>query len=275
MSSSRIPLIPMASRSGTGLAHRDTRSPRSTVAAETTADSDEAGQAAENHLQEPLSFFEEPVPGRAMTPNPWDDTVLDAEEESVLRMGRKKKPTPFVPESFTPESLITNRIATASSATTSSQATVQAAIARLARRDDTSFSFDSELARKVAHGELVRFKDAEEKARILALAEEHAMDTTAKRNRSKLRKLNEGEEMEFESPLPVQLDGIPAKNRQEIVDKVLRGKYELEGRGKRVEKNAALSTLKKTLDMNGTYKNAAGVGFLDMFKKFFPQTTKR
>jgi hypothetical protein len=104
--------------------------------------------------------------------------LLDYEESIVMREPAKVQPHDFIPESFTPESLITNRIATASSVSAASQASIQAAIANFARRDDTSFSFDDELARSVAHGKLIRFKDADEKARILALAEEHARETT-------------------------------------------------------------------------------------------------
>lgn len=228
-----------------------------------------------NMSGDPVSWLDNPVRGRPTVPEPMSEVMLEFEEKLVLRKAKKQKPTPFTPEIFSPETLITNRIATASSTKPGSQATIQAALARLSRRDDTSFSFDSDLARKVAHGGLVRFKDMDEKARILALAEEHAMDTTAKRNRDKLRKLKENDEMVFESPLQIQFENVPDKNRKETVDKVLRGKYDFEGRMKKKEKGSSFSDLKKSLDLNGTYDNSSGTGFLDMFKRLFPQATKR
>lgn len=200
---------------------------------------------------------------------------LQHEEEIALRIPPKKKPVPFTPEVFTVESLITNRIATASSASASNQAMIESAMAQVTKRDDVSFSFDSDLARQVAHGKVVRFKDADEKARILALAEEHAMDTTAKRNRTKLGKLKDGEDMEFESPLTVDFKSVSEKHRKEVVDRVLRGKYEYEGKIDKSQSDPALSGLKKALDLNGTYQSSSEGGFLGLFKRLMPQTSKR
>jgi hypothetical protein len=260
------------------LAHRETRPNKQRTGSKFGASREDRAAATATEPQ--IDLDEEEVswldnPDQATIPDPMDEDMLHFEEELVLRKAKKQKPTPFVPETFTPETLITNRIATASATKPGSQATIQAALARLSRRDDTSFSFDSDLARQVAHGDVVRFKDADEKARILALAEEHAMDTTAKRNRDKVRKLKEGEEISWETPLPIQFENVPDKNRKEIVDKVLRGKYHFEGRAKREEKESSFSDLKKSLDLNGTYDRPSGSGFMDMFKRLFPQTSKR
>jgi hypothetical protein len=225
--------------------------------------------------EEPTFFADPRVPGRPVGPSPFDDTMLEEAERLVLRKAKKQKPTPFVPETFTPETLITNRIATASSTTLGYQATVQAALARLSRRDDTSFGYDDALARKVAHGGLVRFKDEDEKRRILALAEEHAMDTTAKRNRDKLRKITDGNGFVFETPRPIEFAPVPDKNRKGIVDKVLRGQYEYEGKVKGTSKEDPTSNLKKSIDLNGTYSDSAEGGFLGLFRKLLPQLSKR
>jgi hypothetical protein len=204
-----------------------------------------------------------------------DEEFLDFEEKFVLRKAKKQKPSPFTPETFTPESLITNRIATASSTRTGNQATIQAALARFSRRDNTSFAYDADLARRVAQGSLVRFKDTDEKARILALTEEHAMETTAKRNRDKLKRSKNDDKIEFESPLPIRFETVPAKKRREIVDKVLRGKYEYEGKSGKQFKDETVSELKRALDWNGTYKSGEWSGFLGLFKRLLPQTAKR
>lgn len=191
--------------------------------------------------------------------------ILDLEEALVFREPAKVAPHEFIPETYTAESLITNRIATASSASVASQASIAAALAKLAHRDDTSFSFDDEMARAVAHGKMVRFRDADEKARILALAEEHARETTRKRNLRKLSKLGDSDKMDFEDPLPVDFQQIPKKNRKDIVNKVLKGNYAY---GNTKLKGVAFDT--KFLDLNGTFTPRGFTGFLDIVKRFFP-----
>jgi hypothetical protein len=173
------------------------------------------------------------------------------------------EPQPYVPETFTAESLVTNRVAIASGTQIGAKASMQEAMARLARRDDTSFTIDAELARKLGRGELLRFRNADEKARIVALAEENAQNTSEKIGRKK------GKHVE---PVKVGFQSVAGAERKALVDKVLKGKYDQPKLAvKKGQKEGTHGNVKTALHMNETYNKTTGQGFLDMLKKLVPQ----
>jgi hypothetical protein len=78
--------------------------------------------------------------------------------------------------------------------------------------------------------------------------------------------------MIFEDPLPVDFKEVPKKNRKEIVDKVLKGKYTY---GDKKIKGVAAFDRKKILDLNGTFTPRGLTGFFGILKRFLPQPSKK
>lgn len=173
---------------------------------------------------------------------------------------------PFTPEVFTAAALITNRTAVASGTPAAAKASVQGAMARLGRRDDTSFANDAELARRFGRGEVMRFKDGDERMRVVALAEEYADDIAGRRGRKKDMYV-ETEKVGFQS--------VSGVHRGALVDKVLKGKYEdlVSGEGTGRDGDA-YQAVQKALTRNETYHPTAGKGFMDMLAKFMPLPSK-
>jgi hypothetical protein len=128
------------------------------------------------------------------------------------------------------------------------RAQLGAAMGRLGRRDDVSFGFDAENARAVNAGRVVRFRDADERARAVALAREMRVATGVKRAWARLRK---GRTEDFWRDVEENVwTPVQGKYREGLVDRALRGVYHggEEGLGKR-------------LVANGTYRESHSRGF--------------
>jgi hypothetical protein len=187
-------------------------------------------------------------------------------KDMMLKLNASVRPPaeaqPFTPEVFTAASLITNRTALASGTRTAAKANMQEAMARLGRRDDTSYANDAELARRLGRGEVMRFKDGDERLRVVALAEEYADDIAGRRGRKKDVYI-ETQKVGFES--------VSGAHRGALVDKVLKGKYDDSVGGEQMGRDGdAYQVVQQALTRNETYHPTAGKGFMDILAKFMP-----
>jgi len=182
-------------------------------------------------------------------------------QESLLQSGLITRPE-FAPLPLEQDSLVTNRIATAAGPDGLRGEMVKT-MARLARRPDLEWTVDADLARRLNHGGLMKFGSDEERERVTRKAELFATRTAAKIARRK------GIEVEKEDVGFVPVQG---ETREKIVDKVLKGRYELEQRGDGLTgKDATINQIKASLKMNGTYTPGKANTVLDMVSKMWPQ----
>jgi len=162
------------------------------------------------------------------------------------------RPGEFRP--LTTKDLITSRIATASSIPSAQHASFNAALAKLSKRDDTSFGWDRSLAHKLKRGEVVRFKDNDEKLRAVALAQEFADNAALKASVRKGKTL-QPHKIEFSSP--------DDKYRAQLVDTTMRGIY-------KVSQNQSSDHVARNLSMNDSYTTKPGKGFLAALRRLVP-----
>jgi hypothetical protein len=180
-------------------------------------------------------------------------------------------PKIYTPTKFTPSDLVTNRIATASSTPVGNQASVQAAFARLSKRDDTYWTVDREMARKLNRGEAMRFANEEERVRIVALANEMTFETSIKKSRQK---------KSYVAPIKSEYASIDKKSREELVDRVLKGDYremapkETTKGKKKQEDTSDAASVAKAIWLNGTYTPTQGKGFMGMLNRFITPPAK-
>jgi hypothetical protein len=168
---------------------------------------------------------------------------------------------PFAPKTYTPEELITSRVAIAVGPL-GALSEVDQATGRLAKRDDTRWGNDAELARRLMAGRLVKFKDDAERIRVTSLAEGLAADTANKIQAT----LDEPVET-----LGVGFIQVRADVRKSLTDKVVRGHYDeikpIKGNN---FKNKSMDHLAKSVLMNGSYTPTAGKSMLDYIEKMWP-----
>lgn len=139
---------------------------------------------------------------------------------------------------------------------------MSAALGRLAQRTDTTWAVDAEIARRLLSGKVVRFKDADEQARVLALAEQMAIKTAWAKAQRKNTPFTRRD---------VSFVPIAGAHRQKLVNRVIKGQYELHNSNK--DKTAASQTLGKVqtaLQMKETYTPTASKAFLETFQKLWP-----
>jgi len=197
------------------------------------------------------------------TPHQYDP--VPAMQERLLEAGLIKRPE-FEPLAVEQDALVTNRIATAAGAD-GLRTEIVKAMARLARRPDLEWAVDADLARSLSHGELMKFGSDEERERVTRKAELFAERTAAKIAKRK------GVEVEKQDVGFVPVDG---ETREKIVDKVLKGRYELEQRGDELTgKEATINQIRASLKMNGTYTPGKADTVLDMVSKMWPQASAR
>lgn len=157
--------------------------------------------------------------------------------------------------------LITNR--TASLAGTSGPATeIKAMMGRLAHRPDDTWANDEDLTRRLLGGNIVQFKDAEERQRVLKLANEKAV---AIANRIAIRKSQPFAKRE------VGWAPITGSQRETLVGRVLKGQYQLHDKTK--DKGAAAQAMghaQAMLELKETTTSDARKMFLDTFKSLWP-----
>jgi len=182
---------------------------------------------------------------------------LEAIEEHLA-----KPAVQFAPQTFTPDSLIINRVATAAGQM-GPISEIDEVTGRLARRDDTRWASDADLARKLMQGQLVKFRDVEEKRRVMVLAEEWA-GQTANKVQERLGRPVETEHVGF---VPVDADV-----REILTDKVVRGYYGdspevVAGEGL---KESSIAHMAKAVQMNGSYSPTAGKSMLDFVEQMWP-----
>jgi hypothetical protein len=206
---------------------------------------EEAATAEEENEDDP----DDPTPQQELE-------FIDSLEDHI-----KKPAIRFAPETFTHNDLITNRIAT-SVGPLGAFSEIDEATSRLAKREDTRFGSDAELARKLMAGRLVKFKDDAEKIRVTSLAEGWAGDT-ANKIQEKLGEPVETLEVGF---VPVGPDV-----RKSLTDKVVRGHYkDIKAVNGNSVKDKSMDHLAKSVLMNGSYTPTAGKTMLDYIEKMWP-----
>ncbi|KAF2400435.1 hypothetical protein EJ06DRAFT_530408 [Trichodelitschia bisporula] len=182
-----------------------------------------------------------------------DDPAADAaqEEELLETIDRAKQaeaaargPMKYAPTEFKLQDLATGRVATAAG-TLGAIMEMDETMGRLARRADTSWAIDNDIARRLLRGEVVRFKDDAERERIVALAQQMSEATADKIAVQKGKAVK---------PLDVGFVSVGGEMRKELVDKVMRGKYELApaAHGKDPKANN-LTHVQRHLQLNSTY----------------------
>jgi hypothetical protein len=156
-------------------------------------------------------------------------------------------PRPYNPAAPTASALTDALVAYPGASRAAGRARLMAAMARLARREDVSFGFDADLARQFNAGKVVRFRDDDERARVVALARELREGAQVKRAWRKLKRGDEDFWGEVE-----EREWVPVAGgyRAGLVDRAVRGVYDAgdEGLGKR-------------LVANGTYREREARGF--------------
>jgi hypothetical protein len=173
----------------------------------------------------------------------------------------KKPEVRFAPETFTHDDLITNRVATAVGHL-GAFSEIDEATSRLAKREDTRFGSDADLARKLMAGQLVKFKDVAEKIRVTSLAEGWAGET-ANKIQAKL-----GEPVQT---LEVGFVPIGPDVRKSLTDKVVRGHYrEIKAVKGDSVKDKSMDHIAKSVLKNGSYSPTAGQSMLDYIEKMWP-----
>jgi hypothetical protein len=191
-----------------------------------------------------------------------------------------KPTTRFAPKEYRAEELINNRIATLAGPL-GSQSEIDEVTGRMARRDDTRWVSDAALARQLMAGRLVKFADAREKQRIVALAEQMSRETAQKCATRVLRKELGDEEVaeDFDPASLVEVREVgfmpvSAKVRENITNKVTRGQYEkltpVEGKGL---KQQTMAQLARSMRMNESYTPTAEKSMLEFIEKLWPKET--
>lgn len=182
-------------------------------------------------------------------------------QRALLASGAVQKPV-FKPLPIEQETLVTNRIATAAGED-GLKTEVVSAMARLARRPVLDWTVDADLARRLCHGEVLKFSSDEERERITMKAELFAEKTAAKISKRK------GEEVVKEDVGFVPVGG---EMRERIVDKVLKGRYVVLARPEAVRgREATIGQVEAALRLNGSYTTGKGKTVLDMVKAMWPR----
>lgn len=188
---------------------------------------------------------------------------------NLMESGLIKKPE-FKPLDLSTRALVTNRIAHAAGEEGVRSEMLQA-MGRLARRPNLDWTVDADLARRLNHGELIKFNDDEERFRVTAMAEMFAEHTAAKISRRK------GEEIKKQD---VGFVPVAGEERNRLVDKVLKGKYEVPQRegvevSVNAEKDKMIGQAAVALKLNGSYTTGGSQRVLEMLRDMWPAQATR
>jgi len=170
-------------------------------------------------------------------------------------------PKAFKPPTHQPEDLITNRTSTFAGSA-GAMAELETAMANLSRRNDKSWGHDEPLARRLIAGKLVRFRDEEEKTRVVKLAEEFA---------SKTANIIQDKKGQFVDKEDVGFVPVPEEYRKLLGDRAMAGRYELvEGVKGNTSEQRTLSHLKTSLQLNSTYSQSQAKAFNEFVARMWP-----
>jgi len=188
---------------------------------------------------------------------------------NLIKNGLIKKPE-FKPLDLSTRTLVTNRIAHAAGEEGVRSEMLQA-MGRLARRPNFDWTVDADLARRLNHGELIKFNNDEERFRITTMAEMFAERTAAKISKRK------GVEVKKQDVDFVPLTG---GERNRLVDKVLKGKYEMPPRkgaeiSVNAEKDKMIGQAAVALKLNGSYTTGGSQRVLEMMRDMWPTQATR
>jgi len=193
-----------------------------------------------------------------------DDPTHPDYINNLIESGLIKKPE-FKPLDLTTQTLVTNRIAHAAGEE-GVRSEMLAAMGRLARRPNLDWTVDADLARRLNHGELIKFKNDEERYRITTMAEMFAERTAAKISKRK------GVEIKKQD---VGFVPVAGEERNRLVDKVLKGKYEVPCRkgaevSANAEKDNMIGQAAVALKLNGSYTTGGSRQVLEMLRDMWP-----
>lgn len=198
-------------------------------------------------------------------PAEWEQSAYEIMEMTQKQLGLV--PKPYNPKDMTAEELHTAFITTGAGELGVAAAAKQA-MGRLGRRADIDYQYDAELASRLYQGKVVRFRDAEEKKRVMWMAEEFASNTA---NRIMEKK------GAFEPKIDVGFVPVPEKAKEEIAGKAMRGIYpamptvkgELARLG-RGDQEKTMAHLRRSVLLNETYSPAQGKSMVDFIAKMWP-----
>ena len=122
---------------------------------------------------------------------------------------------------------------------------------------------EEELATKLLRGEFIRFKDDEEKSTVLGMAHR------ATERGAELRSEEKGEIVEATSP---EFEPLEEGSRSQMVDKMLKGAYELAGRR---EEDGVLQHLLRHTSRNESYYPENGSSLAAKVKSMLQTQTNR
>ncbi|QDS67958.1 hypothetical protein FKW77_008991 [Venturia effusa] len=201
----------------------------------------------------------------ADAPDRWEQSAYKGMEMTLKEIN--PGPQPFNPKRMKAEELHTAFITTGAGELGVAAAAKQA-MGRFGRRADIDYQYDAELASRLYRGELVRFRDAEEKKRVMWMAEEFASNTA---NRIMEKK------GEWEPKIDVGFVPLPEKAKDEIAGKAMRGIYPMVptvtgelARAGMSDQKKTMAHLRRSVLLNETYSPAQGKSMVDFIAKMWP-----
>lgn len=169
--------------------------------------------------------------------------------------------TPYNPKPMLAEELHTSFITTGAGELGVAAAAKQA-MGRLGRRADLDYQYDAELASRLYRGEVVRFRDAEEKKRVIEKAEEFASNTA---NRIMAKK------GEWEPKIDVGFVPVPEEVKEQLAGKAMRGLYPpVPSVGGRTHQEKTMAHLRRSVLLNETYSPTQGKSMVDFIAQMWP-----
>jgi hypothetical protein len=199
--------------------------------------------------------------------DPEDEDYAEKLEQSVYQsMEIAEKETgpgvrPYNPEPMKAEELHSSFIGLAAGELGIASAAKQA-MGRLGRRNDLDYQYDAELANRLYRGEVVRFRDAEEKKRVVEMAEEFASNTA---NRIMKKK------GEWEPKIDVGFVPVPEEIKEQLAGKAMRGLYPPvpSAEGMNIQEKT-MAHLRKSVLLNETYSPTQGKSMVDFIAQMWP-----
>lgn len=204
-----------------------------------------------------------------------EDAVAKWEQSAYEGMEMAQKqldggPVPYNPKPMKAEELHTSFVTTGAGELGVAAAAKQA-MGRLGRRADLDYHYDAELASRLYRGDVVRFRDAEEKKRAMWMAEEFASNTA---NRIMEKK------GEWEPKIDVGFVPVPEKAKEAIAGKAMRGIYPtmpiVQGELSRAgasDQEKTMAHLRRSVLLNETYSPTQGKSMVDFIAKLWPAET--
>jgi hypothetical protein len=183
----------------------------------------------------------------------WKDDDKDGKtlEMSGIRHLEEKEvhPVPYEPVGYTPEKLKDEwpGIILGPQAMIEN---VEGKLSFLAGRLPGDYVVPQELAKRLQKGELVEFKDEEEKIEVVKLADERA--------KARAEKLSERQGVVVEA-VRMEVQGFADREKKEVTDKLVKGLYKKGDEGK---DGGLVGEVMRNLVNNGTYKGADSEMFM-------------